>query len=354
MNHNEMTSHRTTRPLKFYQSIPKIDLHRHVEGSVRLSTLVDVGRTSGKTNVEAAYFRSLVQVMDDEPFTFENFLSKFSTLRNFFNSPDVIRRITYEAIEDASVDNIRYLELLFTPVALSCSGKYALSDVMDWVINAAREGEKDNEVVTRLVPSINRHESLELAEQVIQLAVDRKGRGIVGVDMAGNEADFPASKFIGAFNEAKEAGLAISIHAGEWGGAANVREAIEDFRADRIGHGVRILEDAAVVEIAREHQTVFEVCITSNYQTGVVPVLQDHPLKKMRSEGLNTTLNTDDPSISQITLSHEYKLACEELRLTSVEMFKQNLAAVEAAFLPRTMKDELVADLEAILEQCKA
>ena len=347
-----MTKLQTTRPLKFYQSIPKIDLHRHIEGSVRLTTLMDVGRTGGMTHVETDYLRSLVQIMEDEPYTFENFLSKFSTLRNFFNSPEVIQRITYEAIEDASIDNIKYLELIFTPVALSCSGKYSLSEVMDWVIQAANDGERDNGVITRLIPSVNRHESLELAEQVIQLAVDRKDKGIIGVDLAGNEADFPAARFIGAFKEGREAGLAISIHAGEWGGAANVREAIEDFGAARIGHGVRILEDPEVVDIARERQTVFEVCITSNYQSGVVPVLKNHPLPEMLSKGLNTTLNTDDPSISQITLGHEYKLACEKLGISSSAMFQQNLAAVDAAFLPEADRKNVVADLEEIVKKC--
>jgi len=122
-----MPSLRTKRPLKFYQTIPKVDLHRHLEGTVRLSTLIDVGRTEGIKHVGTDYLRSLVQIMEDEPYTFENFLSKFSTLRNFFQSPTVISRITYEAIEDAAIDNVKFMELRFTPVALSKGEEYPLS-----------------------------------------------------------------------------------------------------------------------------------------------------------------------------------------------------------------------------------
>jgi len=336
----------TKRPLKFYQAIPKVDLHRHLEGSVRLSTLIDVGRTAGITNVGTDYLRSLVQIMEDEPYTFENFLSKFSTLRNFFQSPDVISRITYEAIEDAAIDNVKFLELRFTPVALSKSGEYHLGEVMDWVIEAAKKGEEDNGVITRLMPSVNRHESVRLAEKVIQLAADRMDKGITGVDLAGNEAKFPATPFIDIFKEAKEAGLDLIIHAGEWSGAENVREAIEDFGATRIGHGVRVLENPAVVELAYEREAVFEVCVTSNYQSGVVPVLKEHPLPEMLSRGLNATLNTDDPSISQITLGYEYKLACEELGIPLSTLIRQNLAAAKAAFCEAGERERLVGELE--------
>jgi adenosine deaminase len=305
-----------------------------------------IGRTHGITNLGTDYLRSLVQIMEDEPYTFENFLSKFKTLRDFFCSPDVITRIAYEAIEDAALDNIRYLELRFTPVALSNAEEFPLGEVMDWVIEATKNGEKDNGVITRLIASVNRHESLELAEKVTQLAIDRKDDGILGLDLAGSEANFPATPFIGLFKEAGEAGMQTTIHAGEWGGASNVRQAIEEFGSRRIGHGVRLMEDPSVVDIARDHGTVFEVCITSNYQSGVVPVLNEHPLPKMVSSGLTTTLNTDDPSISQITLGYEYQQACEELGVPLSKLVDQNMAAARAAFLPDHERQALVEALE--------
>jgi len=346
-----MTKVKTKRPLKFYHDIPKIDLHRHLEGSVRLNTLIDVGRTTGISTVGTDYLRSLVQIMEDEPYTFENFLSKFATLRNFFRSPEVISRITYEAIEDAATDNIKYLELRFTPAALSSAQAFPLGEVMDWVIDAAQRGEKENGVITRLIAGVNRHESLDLAEQVIQLAVDRIDAGIVGVDLAGSEVDFPGTEFTGVLKEAEEAGLKITIHAGEWGGASNVRDAILTFGAERIGHGVRVLEDPAVVAIAVERETVFEVCITSNYQSGVVPVLTDHPFPKMLDLGLCATLNTDDPSISQISLGYEYKLACEDLGIPLSKLIERNLASAKAAFLPKDERQDLVKLMETDLRK---
>jgi len=288
----------------------------------------------------------LVQMQEREAFTFQNFLAKFNTLRLFYRSPGVIRRITREAIEDAARDQVRYLELRFTPVALSRAEGYPLHEVINWVCKSAEQAAQDFGVIVRLIVSVNRHESLELAEQVIQLAGDFKQQGIVGVDLAGNEAEFPALPFAGIFKEAHQAGLHATIHAGEWDGADNVREAIEQLSAERIGHGVRVLEDESVIQLARERGTTFEVCITSNYQSGVVPALSAHPLPRMLQAGLEVTINTDDPSISRITLSDEYRLACEDLGLPRQVLKQRILAAAKAAFLLEAERLELVTELE--------
>ncbi len=313
---------------------------------MRLNTLIEIGRSHSIEIMGTGYLRSLVQIGKDEPYTSDNFLSKFTALRVFYRSPEVIRRITREAVEDAAIDNVCYLELRFTPVALSKAEDFPLAEVMDWVIEAAHEGEKEYGVITRLIASVNRHESVELAEQVTRLAIERKEAGIVGLDLAGGEADFPATPFIGLFREAQQEGLQLTIHAGEWGGAPNVLEAITEFGVRRIGHGVRVLEDSATVAVARERQTVFEVCITSNYQSGVVPVLKKHPFPQMLSAGLNATINTDDPSISQITLSDEYRLACEELGMPVSVLTGRILAAAQAAFLPDKERSQLMQSLE--------
>ena len=338
---------RTRRPIEFYTALPKVELHRHLEGSLRLSTLIEVGREHGLNLAGTDHLRPLVQIGEDEPYTFENFLSKFTTLRLFYRSPEIIGRITREAIEDAAVDNIHYLELRFTPVALSRAEDFPLGEVMDWVINGAREGEESLGVKTRLIVSVNRHESVDLAARVIQLAVDRQSQGIVGVDLAGSEATAPADPFVGLFREARQAGLRVTIHAGEWAGAENVRQAIEDFEAQRVGHGVRVMEDPNIVSLARERGTVFEVCITSNYQSGVVSDLDEHPYPRMIDAGLNVTLNTDDPSISQIVLSNEYRLANEQIGIPLKKIRDQVFSAAQAAFIPQAERDELLNYLRA-------
>jgi adenosine deaminase len=328
------------------EAMPKVELHRHLEGSLRVSTLIDIARQHSIT-VPTSLMRlgSLVQVQREEPYNFENFLAKFNTLRLFYRSPEVIHRVTTEAIEDAARDNVKYMELRFTPVALSRAERFPLADVVDWVCESTQEASKKFNIGVRLIPSVNRHESPELAEQVAWLSAGRKDKGIAGLDLAGNEAQFPAEPFIGIFREAKQSGLKIAIHAGEWGGPENVRQAMEQFDADRIGHGVRVMEDDYTVTLARDRQTCFEVCITSNYQTGVVKELSDHPLIKMIAAGLNVTINTDDPSISQITLSNEYKVAEENLGLPKETVRDCILAAARSSFLQETEKKKLVEQL---------
>ena len=335
---------RTRRPIDFYTSLPKVDLHRHLEGSLRLSTLTEIGRKHGIDMMGTDHLRPLVQMGEDEPYTFENFLSKFATLRLFYRSPEVIGRITREAIEDAAIDNVRYLELRFTPVALSRAEDFPLGEVMDWVIEGVQSAEALG-IKTNLIASINRHESVELAEEVAQLAAERKDQGIVGLDLAGSEASFSAIPFLGIFQAARQEGLEITVHGGEWGGPENVREAIEVFGSQRIGHGVRVMEDPNVVALARERNATFEVCITSNYQSGVIKTLAEHPFANMLKSGLDATLNSDDPSISQIVLSNEYRLANESLGVPLAKLRDQTLAAAKAAFLPQEERDALVRTL---------
>jgi adenosine deaminase len=326
-------------------AFPKVDLHRHLEGSVRFNTLVEVGRHHGIGLVDGGNLRQLVQVEADQPYTFENFLSKFVVLRQFFRSPEMIRRIAREAVQDAAADNIRYLELRFTPVALSKEQNFPLDEVIDWVIEGVKAGEQECGIKVGLIASVNRHESLDLAERVIDFAIERKGRGIIGLDLAGSEATAKATPFIGVFQEAAESGMPFTIHAGEWGGPENVFEAITKFHSPRIGHGVRVMEDSSVIALARERGTVFEVCITSNFQSGVVPVTVKHPFASMLSAGLNATLNSDDPSISKIALSQDIRYANEELGIPLTVLRDQTMTAVDAAFLPKDERSLLIKDI---------
>jgi len=242
---------------QFFQTYPKVDLHRHLEGSLRLKTLLDVARQHGITLPISPDLSVLVQMQPGDSFNSSTFLSKFQYLRLFYRSDEVIRRVTREAVQDAAADSVQYLELRFTPVALTRVQNLALPDVMDWVAESARLAGLEFGVTVRLIASVNRHESVALAEQVAGLAVERKDRGIVGLDLAGNEADFSAIPFVGVFQQAKKCGLFLTVHAGEWGGPANVREALEVLDADRIGHGVQVLRDPAVIDLARERQTPF-------------------------------------------------------------------------------------------------
>ncbi|OQY35132.1 MAG: adenosine deaminase [Anaerolineaceae bacterium 4572_5.2] len=342
-----MPSKNYSRSTEFYKNLPKVDLHRHLEGSLRVRTMMEIVRSHDMDIEDTGYLRPLVQMDHNEPYTFENFLSKFGTLQLFYRSPQIIKRITLEAIEDAALDNVRYLELRFTPISLSKAGDFSIDQVIDWVARSAQEAEERFGILVRLIISVNRHGNIEEAQKAIKLAADYGGDRVVGIDLAGNEAEFSAEPFKSAFLLAKEAGLRLTVHAGEWGKAENVREAIIKLGAERIGHGVRVLDNPSVVNLARERGTTFEVCVTSNHHSGVISDLEKHPLAEMILNGLNVTINTDDPSISRITLSNEYQVVTEQLGIPLSVLRERILASVQAAFLPTKEKNCLLQQISS-------
>jgi adenosine deaminase len=329
------------------QRLPKVDLHRHLEGSLRLGSLAEIVREQGlDLPAEAGSLSPLVQVQERDPATAQSFLAKFEPLRRIYRSPEIIRRLTREAVADAALDGVRYLELRFNPGALAHEKGFPLGEVMDWVCESAGEAAGSAGIAVRLIVSINRHEPVRLAEAVAREALDRRSRGIVGLDLAGREWDSPAAPFAALFADAKREGIGVTVHAGEWAGAPAVRQAVEVMGADRVGHGVQVLGDAEVVELAKDRRLVFEVCLTSNLQSGVVAEIASHPLPMMIEAGLQVTLNSDDPGVSGITLSGEYALARRELGLSLQTLHGLILAASQASFLPAREKKALEASLQ--------
>jgi adenosine deaminase len=328
--------------------LPKIDLHRHLEGSLRLESLAEIVRLEGlDLPAEAEALSRLVQIQAQDPPTGPAFLAKFEPLRQIYRSPEIVRRLVREAVRDAALDGVRYLELRFNPAALAKARGFALGEVMDWVCEAAEETATNAGILVRFIVSVNRHEPVGLAEDAVGLAVERKGRGIVGLDLAGREWDFPAAPFASLFAETKKEGLRVTVHAGEWSDALGVRQAVEALGADRVGHGVQVVGDADVVAMARERRIVFEVCLTSNVQSGVVPEMAAHPLPRMLEAGLQVTLNSDDPAISRITLGGEYALAVRDLGLSIQTLRGMILTAAQASFLPARERKSLEAALQA-------
>jgi adenosine deaminase len=186
-----------------------------------------------------------------------------------------------------------------------------------------------------------RHDSFDLARQVIEVAIAYRNRGIVGVDLAGDEIHYSAAPFAPLFKRAAENGLGITIHAGEAGGAANVREAVEVLHAQRIGHGIRSIEDSNVLQLLRQHGVTLEVCPTSNLQTGVVDNFGLHPLRDLYVLGVNVTINTDDPSVSDTSLTDEYMVAMMGLGVSLRDLRMCTRNSIRAAFLPPEIKQQL-------------
>jgi adenosine deaminase len=330
--------------LETLRQFPKIDLHRHMEGSLRLETLAEVAREHGVDlpSYDIEELRPYVQFTDDVP-DFYNFLGKMELLRRFYSAGEAVERIAYECIVDAATDKIEYLELRVSP-----SGKQiSPEEVMHSVTSAVERAVDEYPIQVRLLVTIVREFGVQVATEVLDLALDFRDRGVVGLDLAGHEETHPATPFAPLFHRALEEGLHVTIHAGEVGGAKNVREAIELLGAERIGHGVRAIEDHQVIELLRERCVALEVCPTSNLQTGVTHAFTHHPLRDLYHLAVPVTINTDDPSISDTTLTDEYLVAAQAMGFTLKDIQRTIMNAARAAFLPPEEKAALIARFQS-------
>ena len=334
------------------KALPKIDLHRHLEGSLRLSTLTDIASRHGVDMqiLTLEELRPLVQVVDDEP-NFQEFLAKFAVLRKFYSSKEAIFRLAYEAVADAAADNVRYLELRFNPVALAYHQGFSFDEVSDWVIEAVNKAQRELNIQVRLIIQMGRHEP-QFALQLTELALARQKKGVVALDLAGDEEHYSAGKFIDLMRRAKKQGLRITAHAGECKNcpAANVYEAVEIIQADRIGHGVHAMEDVNIIDLLARKKIPLEMCPTSNLQTDAITGLGQHPLLSFYRLGIPVTVNTDDPSISNITLTDEYIVSCQGIGVPFSVLKEMIMNAAQAAFLPPKERHKLVKWFEQALQ----
>ncbi len=325
------------------QAMPKVDLHRHLEGSLRLETLAEAAREHGVDlpSYDIEELRPLVQVVDGDPYDFHRFLEKFKLLRRFYSCREAVERVAYEAVTDAAEDNVQYLELRFSPASLAMAQDFSLDEVTEWVVQAVNRAQRDHHIAVGLIVSVMRDFGHDVAENVTEVAIAYRDRGVVGLDLAGDEVHYPGKPFADLFRRAKAAGLGITVHAGEAMGPERVHEAITILEADRIGHGVRTIENSDVVQLVLRRGVALEVCPTSNLQTGVVRSLGSHPLRDLYRLGLRVTLNTDDPSVSNTMLTDEYVVAIQSIGLTMIELKNIILNGVRAAFLPAREKARL-------------
>jgi adenosine deaminase len=316
-------------------ALPKVDLHRHLEGSLRLQTLAEIALEHGidLPSYDIEQLRPFLTVTDEAP-DFHRFLEKFRFLRRFYPTQEAVKRVAYEAVADAAADNIKYLELRFNPVAVARERHFSLDQVTTWVCDAVARAQRDCGTRTSLILQIGRDEDLDTAAQIADVALAHREKNVVGLDLAGDEAAYPARHFAEVFERARREGLSVTAHAGEAGGAENVREAVELLGAQRIGHGVRAIEDSDVVQLIRDRGVTLEVCLTSNLQTGVMRRFWHHPLPDLLALNLRVTLNTDDPSISDTTLTDEYMTAMLTMRVTLEQIKRAIVTAVEGSFQP--------------------
>jgi adenosine deaminase len=313
---------------------PLVELHRHLDGNVRTETLLDLAWQHGVElpawTVEE--LRPYVQITEREP-SLVHFLAKFALLRRVMVDYEAVRRIVRENLEDAVRDGIDYIELRFSPWFMGEEHGLDTSGVVEAACDALEEARGRIPVQAKLIGIISRHYGPEIGRIELAAVLRGRDRGIVALDLAGDEAHFPGGLFVRHFAEAREAGLRTIAHAGEAAGAESVRQAVLELGAERVGHGIRAVEDPAVLDLLTERRIALEVCPTSNVQTSTVRDYRSHPLPDLLRRGIAVTLNTDDPSISGIDLPHEYRVAEEELGLSRAELRRLQENALEAAFL---------------------
>lgn len=312
---------------------PLIDLHRHLDGSVRLQTILDLGRLHriplpGNSLDE---LRPHVIVSTPQPGLIE-FLAKFKWMTAVLADYDACRRVARENVEDAQREGIRYIELRFSPAFMADAHNLDPSRVTAAVIEGVREGEAATGVKANLIGILTRTYGPVRARRELRALLDHKNE-ITALDLAGDEGNWPAELFIEHFKEGREAGWQVTVHAGEAAGAQSIVTAIDQLGATRIGHAVRAVEDVAVMDLLRERRIGIEANLTSNVQTSTVPDYPSHPLKKFLESGLLATINTDDPGISGIDLAYELDVAAPAAGLDESQIIRALENAWEIAFL---------------------
>jgi adenosine deaminase len=256
------------------------------------------------------------------------------------------RRVAYESVQDAAREGLDYLELRFSPGFMARPHRLSDSDVVAAVIDGAKAGERDFGVMTRLIGILSRTFGPDCCAVELQALLAHRS-DIRALDLAGDEARWPGEFFREHFEQGRDAGWQITVHAGEAGGAENVRYAIEQLGASRIGHGLRATEDDRVLELIRNRGIGLEISLTSNVHTSSVPRLAEHPLGYFLQQGLLASINTDDPVISGIDLHHEFTCAAPAAGITPPQARLAQENALKTAFLSTSERAELLRRVHA-------
>lgn len=332
--------------------LPKAELHVHLDGSLRVSTLIDLARQA-KRSLPTQDPQALARYMlADGVRDLEEYLTRFAITTAVLQTAEALERVAREMVEDAAADGIRYLEVRYSP-QLSCQNGLTLTEVIAAIGRGLDAGGRAHEIRTAFIACTLRHFDPEISIAIAAAALATRAHGTVGFDIAGGEAGQPALPHRAAFNLALRGGLSITVHAGEAAGPASIAEALFDCHAHRIGHGTRLYEDPVLLEYVRDHQVPIEVNITSNVQTRVVAAPQRHPVRRYFDAGIPVTLSSDNWLMSGVSLSQEYWLAHTALRFTRIDIETMILNGFRAAFLPLPERRRMVAEVEAELAELR-
>ncbi|MGH7727222.1 MAG: adenosine deaminase [Vulcanimicrobiaceae bacterium] len=327
-------------PSALVHSLPKVQLHCHLEGTLAAASFLELAEKCGLQSERAlggperAYAHA----------NFREFLLTFAEVCRVLAEPDDFARLAREFARAARAQNVRHAEVFVSPSVWAFFHRNLDASAALAAIVAAFRAE---DLSAALIVDLTRNFGLERAQEAVAqaLAWAENGFPVVGIGLGGDEANFPAEMFSEPFARARAAGLHAVAHAGEAAGAASVRAAVELLGAERIGHGIRVLEDAAVVGLLRERGVTLEVCPTSNYRTGVVAAAEVHPLGALLAAGLPCALDADDPALFETTLEREY--AFVETTLGSEAALRCARAAISGSFASAERQAAWLAELAA-------
>ncbi len=328
--------------LEQIRKLPKTDLHCHLDGSVRVSTILELAEKRG-VGLPAKNEDELDKLLaaGAKRSSLKEYLKSFDITLSVMQDEEDIARIAEELCEDAWADGVWYLEVRFSPI-LHQQKKLKLTQVMDAVLAGLRAGERKTGIRTGVIVcgirSIEPAVSLRLAE----LTVAYKGRGVAGFDLAGQEDHYPAKDHAEAFYLIRKNNIPCTVHAGEAWGPDSIKQALHDLSAHRIGHGTRLKEDGELLNYVNDNRIPLECCISSNVHVGTVASLDKHPIRFYFDFGLRVTINTDNRLMSATTVSDEYYLAQKALGFTKHELESIIIMGFKSAFLPYAERKALL------------
>jgi adenosine deaminase/aminodeoxyfutalosine deaminase len=326
----------------FIQQLPKVELHLHLEGSVRPDTLRELSRSKGRLERETLDWISERAREGYRYKDFQDFLQAFKLVTLLLETPDDYATATTRLIEELARQNVTYAEVIFA-AGIVLWKKQPLDAVFEATALAAREAQKRLGVRAQWIFDAIRHFGAEHTREVLRWAHRFQSQGVVALGLGGDETRGPAELFTDVFREAREMGLHVVAHAGEACGPESVRKAVELLGAERIGHGLSAGRDPAVLVLLRDRQIPLEVCPTSNVATAVLARIEDHPLPQFLEAGLVVTLNTDDPAMFGTSLVDEYLQAVNTFSLSRGQILDLWQNAIRAAFLSEEEKLALLS-----------
>jgi len=321
-------------PFEVFKALPKTDLHVHLDGSLRLETILELAKQQ-KVELPATDVEGLRAAIGCG----NNFGSLVEYLRGFditlrvMQNEAALERIAFELAEDAHRENVRYMEVRYAPMLHTQRG-LKLTKVVEAVLDGLRRARETYGIKANVIVCGIRNISAESSYQMAELAVAYKGRGVVGFDLAGAEADFPAKHHRAAFQLVRDNNINCTIHAGEAYGPESIAQAIHVCGAHRIGHGCRLREDGDLLHYLNDHRVPLECCPSSNVQTGAVKDLASHPIKLYFDLGLRVTVNTDNRLITDTSVSKELYLVHTKMGVPFADIKSMILAGFKSSFQP--------------------